>query len=58
MDQTTMESRDKDKFKVKDIKKRTIDTLFGEVTDVRRYYKYSNDEFIFHFRKMIKIGEN
>ncbi|PUU87377.1 UPF0236 family transposase-like protein, partial [Halanaerobium sp.] len=41
IDQAIMENRDKDKFKLKDIKERTIDTLFGEVTIKRRYYQDS-----------------
>ncbi|PXV60007.1 uncharacterized protein UPF0236 [Halanaerobium congolense] len=58
IDQAILESRDKDKFKVKDIKKRTLDTLFGEVTIERRYYKDSNDEFRFLLDEYLNIPAN
>ncbi|MFW5961960.1 MAG: UPF0236 family transposase-like protein, partial [bacterium] len=58
IDQAIMESRDKDKFKLKDIKKRTIDTLFGEVTVERRYYKDSNNEFRFLLDEYLNIPAN
>jgi len=53
-----MDSRDKDKFKLKDIKKRTIDTLFGDVTIERRYYKDSNDKFRFLLDEYLNIPAN
>lgn len=58
IDQAIMESRDKDKFKLKDIKKRTLDTLFGDVTIERRYYKDSNDEFRFLLDEYLNIPAN
>ena len=58
IDQAIMENRDKDKFKLKDIKKRTIDTLFGEVTIERRYYKDSNDEFRFLLDEYLNLPAN
>lgn len=58
IDQAIMENRDKDKFKLKDIKKRTIDTLFGDVTIERRYYKDSNDEFRFLLDEYLNIPAN
>ncbi|PUU88684.1 UPF0236 family transposase-like protein, partial [Halanaerobium sp.] len=58
IDQAIMENRDKDKFKLKDIKKRTIDTLFGEVTIKRRYYQDSNDKFRFLLDQYLNIPAN
>ena len=58
IDQAIMECRDKDKFKLKDIKERTFDTLFGEVTIERRYYKDSNDEFRFLLDEYLNIPAN
>jgi hypothetical protein len=58
IDQAIMENRDKDKFKLKDIKKRTIDTLFGEVTIKRRYYQDSNDKFRFLLDEYLNIPAN
>jgi len=58
IDQAIMDSRDKDKFKLKDIKKRTIDTLFGDVTIERRYYKDSNDKFRFLLDEYLNIPAN
>lgn len=58
IDEIIMESRDKDKFDNKDIKKRTLDTLFGEVTIKRRYYKDSNDDFRFLLDEYLNIPAN
>ena len=58
IDQAIMENRDKDKFKLKDIKERTIDTLFGEVTIKRRYYQDSNDKFRFLLDQYLNIPAN
>ena len=45
-------------FKNKDLKERTFDTLFGEVTIERRYYKDSNDEFRFLLDEYLNIPAN
>ena len=55
IDQTILESRDKDKFKCKDKRERTFDTIFGEVTIERRYYKDINDEYRYLLDEYLNI---
>lgn len=58
IDEVIMINRDKDIFKNKDMKERTIKTLVGEITLKRRYYKDSNDDYHFLLDEYLGLPEN
>ncbi|SDM41495.1 UPF0236 family transposase-like protein [Halarsenatibacter silvermanii] len=56
LDEAIMETRDKDKFKVKGIRERTLVTSFGEITFQRRYYyDREADEYRYLLDEMLKL---
>ena len=44
LDEKIMEERDKDVYRLKNKRSRTIETLMGEITYTRRYYEYVDEE--------------
>lgn len=57
IDDTIMENRDKDVFKNKDMKKRTIKTIVGPITIKRRYYKDTNGEYHYLLDEYLNLPE-